>query len=100
MIEQGRVVFAGTVDEFDNYIVPNTLIVSLVAMPAAGELLSIPGISGVEELGGTRYRLKFDGIQNVKERIVETSVARGWRLTDIYSEKTSLDTIFAELSKK
>jgi len=100
MIEQGRVVFAGTVDEFDNYIVPNTLIVSMIAMPSADELRSIPGITGVEELGGTKYRLKFSDAQDIKERIIETSVTRGWRLTDIFSEKSSLDAIFAELSKK
>jgi ABC-2 type transport system ATP-binding protein len=100
MIEQGRVVFAGTVDEFDNYIVPSTLIVSMIAMPPAEELRAIPGVTRVEELGGTKYRLTFADAQDVKERLVETSVARGWRLTDIFSEKTSLDTIFAELSKK
>jgi len=100
MIEQGRVVFAGTVDEFDNYIVPNTLIVSMISMPPAEELRSIPGVVGVEELGGPKYRLKFSDGQDVKERVVETSVARGWRLTEIFAEKSSLDAIFAELSKK
>ncbi|MBN9383807.1 MAG: ABC transporter ATP-binding protein [Chitinophagaceae bacterium] len=100
MIEQGRVVFAGTVDEFDNYIVPNTLIVSMISMPPAEELRSIPGVVGVEELGGPKYRLRFSDGQDVKERVVETSVARGWRLTEIFAEKSSLDAIFAELSKK
>ena len=100
MIEQGRVVFAGTVDEFDNYIVPNSLIVTMISMPPADELRNIPGIAGVEELGGPKYRLKFTDGQDVKERIIETSVARGWRLTEIFAEKSSLDAIFAELSKK
>jgi ABC-2 type transport system ATP-binding protein len=100
MIEQGRVVFAGTVDEFDNYIVPSTLIVTMVSMPPAEELRSIPGVVGVEELGGPKYRLKFSDGQDVKERVVETSVAKGWRLTEIFAEKSSLDAIFAELSKK
>lgn len=100
MIEQGRLVFAGTVDEFDNYIIPNTLVVSMVAMPSAEELCGIQGVLGVEELGGTKYRLQFSDVQEVTERIVEMSVARGWRLTEIYLEKSSLDTIFAELSKK
>ena len=100
MIEQGRVVFTGTVDDFDNYIVPNTLIVSMIAMPPATELRTIPGVVGVEELGGTKYRLKFSDAQDVKERVIEMSVARGWRLTDIFSEKSSLDAVFAELSKK
>lgn len=100
MIEQGRVVFAGTVEEFDNYIVPNTLIVSMTAMPPVAELAAIPGVIGVEELGGPKYRLKFADGQDVKERLVETSVARGWRLTELFAEKSSLDAIFAELSKK
>jgi len=100
MIEQGRMVFAGTVDEFDNYIVPNTLIVTMISMPPAEELRRIPGVVGVEELGGPKYRLKFSDGQDVKERVVETSVARGWRLTEIFTEKSSLDAIFAELSKK
>ena len=100
MIEQGRVVFAGTVDEFDNYIVPNTLIVSMIARPPATELRTIPGITGVEELGGTKYRLQFGDVPDVKERVIETSIARGWRLDEIFAEKISLDTIFAELSKK
>jgi len=100
MIEQGRVVFAGTVDEFDNYIVPSTLLVTMISMPPAEELRSIPGVVGVEELGGPKYRLKFSDGQDVKERVVETSVARGWRLTEIFAEKSSLDAIFAELSKK
>lgn len=100
MIEQGRVVFAGTVEEFDNYIVPNTMIVSMIGMPPVDELRTIPGITAAEELGGTKYRLTFNDGTDVKERVIETSVERGWRLTEIFTEKSSLDTIFAELSKK
>jgi ABC-2 type transport system ATP-binding protein len=100
MIEQGRVVFAGTVDDFDNYIVPSTLIVSLIAMPPVEELRAIPGVVGAEALGGTKYRLNFAESMDIKERLVEMSVAKGWRLTEIFAEKSSLDAIFAELSKK
>ncbi len=100
MIEEGQLVFAGTVDEFDNYIIPNSLLISMIAAPAKSELLSIPGIIGVDELGGLRYRVYFSDTQDIAERLIETSVARGWRLTDITLEKSSLDTIFAELSKK
>jgi len=100
MIEQGTLVFAGTVEEFDNYIVPSTVLVSLISMPPADELRTIPGVVGVEELGGTKYRLQFTDAQEVMEKVVETSVARGWRLNEIHLEKSSLDAIFAELSKK
>ena len=100
MIEQGSLVFAGSVDEFDNYIIPNTILVNLVAMPPVSELQTIPGVVRVEELGGMKYRLQFTEAQDVMERVVETSVARGWRLTEINLERSSLDAIFAELSKK
>ena len=100
MIEQGHVVFAGTVDEFDNYIVPSSVLVSLIAMPPVEDLRTIPGIVGVDELGGTRYRLHFTDAQEALEKVADTSFARGWRLNEIYLEKSSLDAIFAELSKK
>ena len=100
MIEEGQLVFAGTVDDFDNYIVPDTLVVSLINTPAAEELESIEGVLGVEELGGKNYRVRFDDATEVTERIVETSVAKGWRLSGIQVEKNSMDSIFAVLSKK
>lgn len=100
MIEEGQLVFAGTVDDFDNYIVPDTLIVTLVNAPAPEELKAIEGVLAVEELGGKNYRVRFADATDVTERIVETSVARGWRLTGIQVEKSSMDAIFAELSKK
>lgn len=100
MIEQGNLVFDGTVDEFDNYIQPHSLLVTLAAMPPAEELKAVPGITGVEELGGPRYRLQFTEAREVSERIVEMSVVKGWRLTEIQVEKSSLNAIFAELSKK
>ena len=100
MIEQGSLVFSGSVDEFDNYIEPNSLLLSLLANPGTEELRLIPGITGVEELGGSRYRLRFNDTPEIAERIVETSVAKGWRLNEINLEKSSMDSVFAELSKK
>ena len=100
MIEQGSLVFAGTVREFDNYITPTSVVVSLLSMPPIDDLRSLPGIVSVEELGGTKYRLQFVNAQEMMEKVVEISNIRGWRLNEIYLEKSSLDAIFAELSKK
>ena len=41
MIEKGQVVFAGTMEVFDNYIVPNTIFVSLTSAPPVDELKMI-----------------------------------------------------------
>ena len=100
MIEEGQVVFAGTVGEFDNYIVPNTLFVSLIAAPPVEMIRKIPGVVAVEELGGSKFRIQFSDALEATERLVEASVTKGWRLVEIRQEKSSLDEIFAELSKK
>lgn len=100
MIEEGNLVFSGTVDEFDNYIIPNSIFVTLASMPAPEELKNLEGVIQAEHLGGINYRVQFSDAREATARIVEASVTRNWQLTEIRVEKSSLDTIFAELSKK
>ena len=47
MIERGKLVFMGTVDEFDNYIVPNALLVTFKNAPSAEVLNGLAGVSAV-----------------------------------------------------
>ena len=100
MIEQGRLVFAGTVEEFDNYIIPNMIEVSLIARPPVEELLTIPGVNRAEEIGGLKYRLYCQDAQETLERVADVAAERKWRLNGLTLIKSSLDEIFAELSKK
>lgn len=98
MIEGGTIVFSDTMDAFNNYIQPNSLLIRLEAPPPATELAAIPGITVVEFLSEKDIRLHFDGSPVILERVVELSVQRRWRLTQINLEKSSLDDIFARLS--
>ncbi|WP_302300016.1 ABC transporter ATP-binding protein [Butyricimonas virosa] len=100
MIESGKMVFSGTMDEFDNYIKPDSLVVLMDAPPSESELKAIPGIVSVENLTEKRFRLHFDTTDMITERVIETSVANGWHLQEINLEKSSLDVIFAKLSGK
>ena len=100
MIENGQLIFSGTVRDFDNYIIPNSLYVSMVDPPLADELAKIEGVLGVEELGNRNFRIRFTESQEVIDQIVKLSAANDWRLSEVRVEKSSLDNIFAELSKK
>ena len=100
MIEQGKLVFSGSVNDFNNYITPNTLFVSLADAPATEVLAAIEGVKRVDELGGHQYRIYFTDAQEVTDRLVDLSTENHWRLMEIRKEKSSLDTIFAELSNK
>ena len=100
MIENGKLVFTGSVDEFDNYIMPNSLYVAFVNPPTKEVLTNMDGVTGVDELEMGKFRVHFTDSQEVADMIVKTSVAQDWHLSEIRVEKSSLDNIFAELSKK
>lgn len=100
MIEHGRMVFSGTIREFDNYVVPDSFTVVFAEPPAAEELARIDGVRRVDPTGPGTFRIRFSGDERITERFVAASVANGWRLREITMERSSLDVIFAQLSGK
>jgi ABC-2 type transport system ATP-binding protein len=100
MINEGIVAFSGSIREFDSYIMPDTLIVSMIASPPVEEIATVPGVISVEQLDVIKYRIQYVDAQETMEQLVETSVQRKWRLTEISLEKISLENVFSELSKK
>ena len=100
MIGNGKLVFSGKTEEFDNYLKPNAIFVRLLDMPSEADLMSIEGIEKVEELGGPEYRLIFSDLTGSAERVVQASVKNNWHLEEIRAEKNSLNEIFSSLSDK
>jgi ABC-2 type transport system ATP-binding protein len=100
MIEGGRMVFADTMSAFNNYILPNSLLVYMENPPDMETLAAITGITQTELLNDGGIRLHFDTSTQVSSKIIEMAVNHGWQLTEIMLEKSSLDEIFAQLSNK
>lgn len=100
MIDEGQLVFSGTLEMFDNYIEPNSLVVTLDNPPTEDMLLAIEGIHVSESLSPTRFRLRYDGEKYTVQRLAEYSVSKGWGLMGLQIEKSSMDDVFARLSKK
>ena len=100
MIENGKMVFSGTVEEFDNYIVPNSLIVTFDLPPMADELMRLPGIQRVELITDHELRLYYDGDRDTVKELIRESVSRNWEMTEVKVEKSSMEAVFAKLSGK
>ncbi|MBD1362679.1 ABC transporter ATP-binding protein [Mucilaginibacter sp. ZT4R22] len=100
MIEGGRMVFADTMTAFNNYILPNSLLVYMDNPPPMETLSGITGITKTELLNDGGIRLHFDTSTKVSSQIIEMAVTNGWQLTEIMLEKSSLDEIFSQLSNK
>ncbi|NLR78416.1 ABC transporter ATP-binding protein [Chitinophaga eiseniae] len=100
MIESGRIVFADTMDAFNNYVEPRSVVMHLENPPAEAAFLQLAGVTGVEFLTEKQMRIHFNTDQGIAERLTTAAVHNGWRLREITFDKTALDTIFKQLSIK
>lgn len=98
MIESGRIIFSDTMDAFNNYMQPNSLLVQFLNPPQAAELQQVKGVQKVEYLTDKQARIFFDGDQDISERLILASVQQEWRIREINLEKGMLDDIFKQLS--
>jgi ABC-2 type transport system ATP-binding protein len=98
MIEAGRIVFADTMDAFNNYAQPQSLQVHLENPPQSADLMGIPGVTRVEFITDRRVRLHFAGEQDIAERVVAASVQHEWKLREINFDRSAVDEIFKQLS--
>jgi ABC-2 type transport system ATP-binding protein len=100
MIENGVMVFEDSMDAFNNYIEPDSLIMRMENPPLPALLESIVGVTQVEVVSAKQFRVRFEDVPHISERLIEASVSSGWRLQELTLEKSSLDQIFAQLSNK
>lgn len=100
MIEHGVIVFQDSIDAFNNYIEPNTLLIDADNPPSSEVLSNMEGIIKVDFITNNKIRLTFDGPSIITKEIIKQSIENNWSLNEIHLEKSSLDGIFAQLSKK
>lgn len=100
MIESGHLVFSGTMEEFDNYIAPESFIVEFVNPPQKEEIENLAKNKGVEQLDKNSFRVFFDEDASVTEIYISESVKKNWDLKKLLVERCSLEEIFAQLSGK
>lgn len=101
MIEGGQIVFADTMEAFNNYVEPHSVIVRLRNPPPEEKIMEISGVNRIDHLSDRQMRIFFSSDENdITEKIVEASVRGGWQLKEITVDKSSVDEIFAQLSNK
>ena len=100
MIDSGHLVFSGSMEDFDNYIAPDSFIIELNHSPGKEVLAGLAPNKGIEELSENRFRIFFSGDNSITEQYIERSVTGNWDLKELLVERCSLDRIFAQLSAK
>lgn len=100
MIERGKLVFSGTMEEFDNYVAPESFIVEFANSPSKEVLENLTENNGIEALEDGSYRIFLKDDISITEKYIQESVKQNWNLKNIYVERASLSEIFAQLSGK
>ena len=91
---------AGTMEDFDNYVAPESFIVEFADSPSREVLENLTDNNGVEPLEDGSYRIFLKDDISITEKYIQESVRQNWNLKNIYVERASLDEIFAQLSGK
>lgn len=99
MIELGKFVFKGTMQEFSNSLISNVLILTFDSLPDLSEIRSIPGVVDIEQFSDRNIKLHYNLEQDIQSLLISESVSRGWQLNEIYKEKVNADEIFKHFSK-
>jgi ABC-2 type transport system ATP-binding protein len=98
MIEGGRIVFSDSMNAFNDYIQPHSLVIRMERPPATTELLMIKGVTKAEFMTDRQARVYFDGDEEVAERLIAASIQHDWKLRELTLDKGLLDDIFKQLS--
>jgi ABC-2 type transport system ATP-binding protein len=98
MLEAGRIIFSDSMDAFNNYVRPHSILMRLDNAPQAADLLGIKGVTKVDFLNEKQVRVYFDGDEDIAEKLAAASTHQGWKLREISLDKSLLDDIFKQLS--
>ena len=99
IINQGDLVFNGSIEDLKKQRRGNKLLVGFNNAPLKKELLAIEGVSQVDKIDNTMYRVHFNHDYVPAEEIVITASKNKWGLFHIAPDVTSLEDIFVQLTQ-
>ena len=99
IINQGDLVFNGSIEDLKKQRRGNKLLVGFNNAPLKKELLAVEGVSQVDKIDNTMYRVHFNHDYVPSEEIVVTATKNKWGLFHIAPDVTSLEDIFVQLTQ-
>jgi len=99
IIDNGQLVFHGSIEDLKAQRKGNKLLVGLSKAPPMSKLKKIKGIDKIEKVENGMFRLHFKEKYLPAEEIVSLSVKEGWGLYHINMDITSLEETFVNLTQ-
>ena len=100
IMHHGRLVYGDTIVGLKQFHSGRTMLLGLRRPPKATALEALRGISGVEQVDGTLYRLQFESDPQAVDRLVAQAVANDWGLYQLAPAQSSLEDVFVNLTRR
>lgn len=99
IMHNGRMVYSDTITGLAKYRRGQMLLIGLHHPPAPEALKQLEGVSEVETLSATQFRIHHAEGADPADQLVKASVEKGWGLYQITPHQTSLEDVFVQLTQ-
>ncbi len=97
IINQGKLIFSDTLSGLGQHMQASSLLVTLKMPPTRVQLYTLEGVSSVETLSPTQFKLHYHPENNPTELLLEQAVSRRWQLMELTPIQHSLEDVFMNL---
>ncbi len=98
IIHQGKLVLNDSIEGLAQHMQTSSLMVRLGKPTNQDSILSIDGVSAVDELENGCLRIHHDPETSPAAAIAQIAVTQGWELLELTPEKRSLEEIFVDIT--
>lgn len=98
IMQHGRLIYGDTSARMQKYQQVAGVIISLGNPPELRELRNIPGISQVEQISATQFRLLHTENVNPSSILLSTAAEKNWQLEQLTPLQATLEDIFVKIT--
>ncbi|MBL1321278.1 MAG: ATP-binding cassette domain-containing protein [Methylophaga sp.] len=97
IINQGKLIFSDSLSGLSQQMQASSLLVSLNSPPTRVQLYTLEGVTSVEALSPTQFRLHYQPDNNPTELLLKQAVEKHWQLVELTPTQHSLEDVFMNI---
>lgn len=99
IMHHGKLIYGDTSAHMQQYGRVSGFIITLRNPPGLSELQGIAGVSSVEQLSTTRFRVLHAPDSNPSDTLLRLSAQQGWQLEQLTPLQATLEEVFAKITE-
>ncbi len=98
IMQHGKLIYSDTSEHMQRHGSVSGFIISLRNPPALGELESIDGVSSVEQLSATQFRMLHAPDNNPSSALLQLAAQHNWKLEQLTPLQATLEDVFVKIT--